>query len=142
MVKVFAPHPATHNGVAVEINKDGSAEVSDEAFAELVAHGYRRWTEKDDDRLAAGDPEDPENMSRAELIAVLKGRTDKNVMLLKNVELVELAKSLASSQTGEGAPDEGGTNANQDNPPAPEPHDADQTGLAAGDPEDATPDKE
>lgn len=90
-MKVFAPCSASWRGTPIEPGPDGSAEIPDAALDEMTAHGFRRWTEADDDAVRNGTADDPANMSRKELIAALRGKVEGRVMLMKTEDMRAVA---------------------------------------------------
>lgn len=95
-MKCFAPNPATYRGQPVEIAEDGSCELSTEALNELRAHGFREWTPDDEINNDQGSTTDPANLSRKELLSLLKGKNAGNITLMDTETLRGLAvKHLA-----------------------------------------------
>jgi hypothetical protein len=94
MVKVFVPHPTSHRGSPIAVAQDRSADVTFEALAELRSHGVREWTADDEIGADKASGTDPTNMSRKELLDVVKGKGAGNVTLRSNDQLRALATKV------------------------------------------------
>lgn len=99
MVKCVAPGNASYRGKKIVIAADGSCELSEEAFTEMRAHGFREWESSPAPTETAIDdtPENPatgnvETMSRRALMKALKGRARGNFMAMSTAELQRLVR--------------------------------------------------
>lgn len=98
-VKAYAPSEVSWRGSPVEIAEDGSCMITPEALEELRPHGVRPWAPEDEIARDKGDVTDPANMSRKDLLGLLKGRGAGNITLMDTDELRELAVKYLAGES-------------------------------------------